>query len=239
MSEAKYLRFLRTKEGLANYTILKPIGKGGFGQVKLVRKKHDGRVYALKQLSKSAMKDSKTTLSWMRTERDVLAESDNEWFVKLYTAFQDATSLYLLMEYLPCGDLSSLLRRQGPFADRAAAFYAAELVVAIGALHELGYIHRDLKPGNILLDRRGHIKLADFGCAKGPREAHYRAYYRDLVDSPSLSGPSSNRYSFETTSAVGSDIHNEWRYMAVSQAGTRYYKAPEVIEGLVYSFVAD
>ncbi|KAK4043070.1 kinase-like domain-containing protein [Parachaetomium inaequale] len=222
MSEAKYLRFLRTKEGLANYTILKPIGKGGFGQVKLVRRKHDGRVYALKQLSKGGLKEWKTaSLAWIRTERDVLAEHDSEWFVKLYTAFQDGTSLYLLMEYLPCGDLWSLLHREGRFADRAAAFYAAEIVMAIGALHELGYIHRDLKPGNILLDRRGHIRLADFGCAKGRREAHDGEYYRDLVDSASPSGPTQNGYSFETSPAVGSNIHNDRRFMAYSRVGTR------------------
>ncbi|KAK3296939.1 kinase-like domain-containing protein [Chaetomium fimeti] len=111
ISENKYLRFLRTEEGLNNYAIIEPIGEGGFGLVKLVRRKQDGRVYALKQISKERATKSRRSIERMCAERCALVESDSEWIVKLYTAFQDDTNFYFLLEYLPGGDLSTLLAR--------------------------------------------------------------------------------------------------------------------------------
>ena len=169
VSENKYLRFLRAEERLTNYSIIDPIGQGGFGLVKLVRRKQNGRIYALKQVSKEGMMKSRQRLEQMCTERCALVESDSEWIVKLYTAFQDGANFYFVLEYLPGGDLNTLLWRKGPFPDRTAAFYLAEIVLALEAVHNLGYIHRDLKPSNILLDRQGHVKLADFGASKHPR----------------------------------------------------------------------
>lgn len=69
------------------------------------------------------------------------------------------------MEYLPGGDLLSLMIRNGSFEEKLAKFYLAELTLALNALHQLGFVHRDIKPENILLDRFGHLKLADFGSA--------------------------------------------------------------------------
>lgn len=69
------------------------------------------------------------------------------------------------MEYLPGGDLLSLMIRNGAFDEQLAKFYLAEITLALNALHTLGYVHRDIKPENILLDRFGHLKLADFGNA--------------------------------------------------------------------------
>lgn len=69
------------------------------------------------------------------------------------------------MEYLPGGDLLNLMIRNGAFDEELAKFYLAELTLALNALHLMGYVHRDVKPENILLDRFGHLKLADFGNA--------------------------------------------------------------------------
>lgn len=69
------------------------------------------------------------------------------------------------MEYLPGGDLLSLMIRNGAFDEELARFYMAEMTLALNALHTLGFVHRDIKPENILLDRFGHLKLADFGSA--------------------------------------------------------------------------
>lgn len=69
------------------------------------------------------------------------------------------------MEYLPGGDLLSLMIRNGAFDEELARFYLAEMTLALNALHQMGYVHRDIKPENILLDRFGHLKLADFGNA--------------------------------------------------------------------------
>lgn len=78
----------------------------------------------------------------MRAERDILAESDSQWVVKLYTTFQDSTFLYMLMEFLPGGDLMTMLIKYDTFSEDITRFYMAELVLAIEAVHKMGFIHR-------------------------------------------------------------------------------------------------
>lgn len=73
--------------------------------------------------------------------------------------------MYLVMEYLPGGDLLSLMIRNGTFTEDLVKFYLAEIAVALHALHSMGFVHRDIKPENIVLDRFGHLKLTDFGSA--------------------------------------------------------------------------
>jgi protein-serine/threonine kinase len=140
-AEAQYLRFLRTKEKPENYSTIKIIGKGAFGEVKLVQKKTDGKIYALKSLVKSEM-FKKDQLAHVRSERDILAESDSPWVVKLHTTFQDATFLYMLMEFLPGGDLMTMLIKYEIFSEDITRFYMAEITLAIEAVHKLGFIHR-------------------------------------------------------------------------------------------------
>lgn len=84
---------------------------------------------------------------------------------RLYAYFEDTEHHYLVMEFLAGGDLFSLLDRQPDFCltEDHARFYMAEMVLACQALHHMGYLHRDIKPQNILLDNQGHIRLADFG----------------------------------------------------------------------------
>jgi protein-serine/threonine kinase len=139
--EGKYLRFLRTRDAPENYQTLKIIGKGAFGEVKLVQKKQDGKVYAMKSLIKSEM-FKKDQLAHVRAERDILAESDSPWVVKLYTTFQDADFLYMLMEFLPGGDLMTMLIKYEIFSEDITRFYIAEIVLAIEAVHKYGFIHR-------------------------------------------------------------------------------------------------
>ncbi|KAK4671822.1 Serine/threonine-protein kinase [Podospora pseudoanserina] len=139
--EGQYLRFLRTKDKPENYNTIKIIGKGAFGEVKLVQKKSDGKVYAMKSLIKTEM-FKKDQLAHVRAERDILAESDSPWVVKLYTTFQDANFLYMLMEFLPGGDLMTMLIKYEIFSEDITRFYIAEIVLAIEAVHKLGFIHR-------------------------------------------------------------------------------------------------
>jgi protein-serine/threonine kinase len=139
--EGQYLRFLRTKDRPENYQTIKVIGKGGFGEVKLVQKKTNGQIYAMKSLVKTQMLRSEQ-LANIRSERDVLAEAESPWVVKLYTTFQDTHFLYMLMEFLPGGDLITMLIKYEVFSEDITRFYMAECILAIEAVHSLGYIHR-------------------------------------------------------------------------------------------------
>lgn len=140
-SEANFLRFLRTSERVQNYATLKVIGKGAFGEVRLVQRRHDGKIYALKSLIKAEMY-KKDQLAHVRAERDILANADSPWLVKLHTSFQDSTFLYMLMEFLPGGDLMTMLIKYEIFSEDITRFYMAEIALAIEAVHKLGFIHR-------------------------------------------------------------------------------------------------
>ncbi|KAI1075535.1 serine/threonine-protein kinase cot-1 [Whalleya microplaca] len=242
--EARYLRFLRTKDKPENYTTVKIIGKGAFGEVKLVQKKADGVVYAMKSLIKTEM-FKKDQLAHVRAERDILAESDSPWVVKLYTTFQDANFLYMLMEFLPGGDLMTMLIKYEIFSEDITRFYIAEIVLAIEAVHKLGFIHRDIKPDNILLDRGGHVKLTDFGLSTGFHKLHDNNYYQQLLQGKSNRPRDRNSVAIDQINLTVSNRAqiNDWRrsrrLMAYSTVGTPDYIAPEIFTGHGYSFDCD
>ncbi|PVH74753.1 kinase-like protein [Cadophora sp. DSE1049] len=238
--EGKYLRFLRTKDSPDNYQTLKIIGKGAFGEVKLVQKKQDGKVYAMKSLIKSEM-FKKDQLAHVRAERDILAESDSPWVVKLYTTFQDYDFLYMLMEFLPGGDLMTMLIKYEIFSEDITRFYIAEIVLAIEAVHKYGFIHRDIKPDNILLDRGGHVKLTDFGLSTGFHKLHDNSYYQQLLQGKSNRPANRNSVNLDQINLTVSNrgVINDWRksrrVMAYSTVGTPDYIAPEIFGGHGYA----
>uniref|UniRef100_A0A6Q2Y4H6 non-specific serine/threonine protein kinase n=1 Tax=Esox lucius TaxID=8010 RepID=A0A6Q2Y4H6_ESOLU len=150
-----------------DFEILKVIGRGAFGEVAVVKVKNAEKVFAMKILNKWEMLKRAETACF-REERDVLVNGDSQWITTLHYAFQDDNNLYLVMDYYVGGDLLTLLSK---FEDRLpedmARFYLAEMVLAIDSVHQLHYVHRDIKPDNILMDMNGHIRLADFGsCLK-------------------------------------------------------------------------
>ncbi|KAJ4301919.1 Serine/threonine-protein kinase [Kalmusia sp. IMI 367209] len=244
--EAEYLRFLRTKERPENFSTLKIIGKGAFGEVKLVQRRNDGKIYALKSLVKAEM-FKKDQLAHVRSERDILAESDSPWVVKLHTTFQDGTFLYMLMEFLPGGDLMTMLIKYEIFTEDITRFYMAEITLAIEAVHKLGFIHRDIKPDNILLDRGGHIKLTDFGLSTGFHKEHEAGYYKKLLAGGAHKSNRENRNSMnldqiQLTVSNRAQI-NTWRksrrQLAYSTVGTPDYIAPEIFSGQGYDYGCD
>mmetsp|Transcript_8547 Transcript_8547/g.17386 ORF Transcript_8547/g.17386 Transcript_8547/m.17386 type:complete len:591 (+) Transcript_8547:543-2315(+) len=180
--EQQVSRESRKKITPADFESLAVIGRGAFGEVRLVRRrgKSDGttggptdpagpagRIYALKAMKKEMMV-LKNQVGHVRAERDVLAtaDADNQWLTVLHYSFQDDTHLYMVMEYMPGGDLMSLLMREDTFSEEATKFLMAEAAHAISAIHALGYIHRDVKPDNFLIDADGHLKLTDLGLCK-------------------------------------------------------------------------
>ncbi|KAK4323358.1 hypothetical protein Pmani_005912 [Petrolisthes manimaculis] len=155
----------KLRVNLNDFEQKKVIGKGNFGVVQVVREKATGNVYALKTLRKSDAL-SQQYVAFYEEERDIMAKATSSWITQLQYAFQDDQQLYLVMEFHPGGDLLSLLDRyDGTFSEDMACFYLAEIIMAVHTLHSMGYVHRDIKPDNILIDRCGHIKLADFGSA--------------------------------------------------------------------------
>ncbi|XP_045917137.1 serine/threonine-protein kinase MRCK alpha isoform X1 [Micropterus dolomieu] len=150
-----------------DFEILKVIGRGAFGEVAVVKVRNTDKVFAMKILNKWEMLKRAETACF-REERDVLVNGDCQWITTLHYAFQDDNNLYLVMDYYVGGDLLTLLSKfEDRLPEEMAKFYLAEMVLAIDSVHQLHYVHRDIKPDNILLDMNGHIRLADFGsCLK-------------------------------------------------------------------------
>ncbi|BGP49803.1 Serine/threonine-protein kinase [Rhodotorula kratochvilovae] len=238
-TESSFLRLRRTRLGLDDFRTVKVIGKGAFGEVRLVQKVDTGKIYAMKSLKKAEM-FKKDQLAHVRAERDVLAESNSPWVVQLYYSFQDANYLYLLMEFLPGGDLMTMLIKYDTFSEDVTRFYMAECVLAIEAVHKLGFIHRDIKPDNILIDKDGHVKLSDFGLSTGFHKQHDSAYYQRLLDGGDAGGqrnaPNGGRNSVALNSinltVSSKDAIATWkanrRKLAYSTVGTPDYIAPEI-----------
>jgi len=155
----------------ADFESLVVIGRGAFGEVRLVRSKpkrdEPVQIYALKSMKKEMM-ILKNQVGHVRAEREALskASSENKWLTSLYYSFVDESHLYMVMEFLPGGDLMSLLIKEDTFSESVTRFFMAEAAHAISSVHALGYIHRDIKPDNMLLDSRGHLKLTDLGLCK-------------------------------------------------------------------------
>jgi len=144
------------------------LGKGSFGTVLLVRHTLTGKLYAQKQFRKASITVHKKLVEQTKTERTILESVNRHPFVvKLYYAFQDHEMLYLILEYALGGELFTHLAMERMFDEDMAAFYMAEMVLALEHLHQnVGVIYRDLKPENCLLDREGHLLLTDFGLSK-------------------------------------------------------------------------
>lgn len=153
----------KTRLSRDDFEILKVIGRGTFSEVALARMSSTQQVYALKIVNKWDMLKRGETACYQE-EREVLLRGDRRWITQLHYAFQDDNYLYLVMDYYVGGDLLTLLSKFGDrIPEDMAQFYLAEMVMAIDSVHRLGYVHRDIKPDNILLTADGHVRLGDFG----------------------------------------------------------------------------
>ncbi|KAM9432604.1 ribosomal protein S6 kinase alpha-1-like isoform 2-T2 [Salvelinus alpinus] len=165
------------KADARQFELLKVLGQGSFGKVFLVRKvtpPDDNELYAMKVLRKATLKVRDRVRTKM--ERDILADVNHPFVVKLHYAFQTEGKLYLILDFLRGGDLFTRLSKEVMFTEEDVKFYLAELALGLDHLHSLGIIYRDLKPENILLDEEGHIKLTDFGLCKEAVDQEKKAY---------------------------------------------------------------
>ena len=170
MKENQILKLFRRKISINDFEIIKPIGKGGFGEVNICRYKENQKIYAMKRITFEQLKYKNGLLNF-QTEKDILSiNNDNIWITQLSFSFIDNHFLYLIMEYCPGGDLMSYLISRDTLEEKEARFYIAEIILCVDSLHKMNCIHRDLKPDNILIGRDGHIKLSDFGLSFISRE---------------------------------------------------------------------
>uniref|UniRef100_A0A0E0L4J2 non-specific serine/threonine protein kinase n=1 Tax=Oryza punctata TaxID=4537 RepID=A0A0E0L4J2_ORYPU len=243
--ETEYMRLQRHKMGVEDFELLTIIGRGAFGEVRLCREKASKNVYAMKKLKKSEML-RRGQVEHVKAERNLLAEVDSAFIVKLYYSFQDEEYLYLIMEYLPGGDMMTLLMRKDTLTEDEARFYIAETVLAIESIHKHSYIHRDIKPDNLLLDCSGHLKLSDFGLCKPLDSSNFPNLNEPDYTSTKGTKPlpdSSSRLSSSAPKRTQQEQLSHWqknrRMLAYSTVGTPDYIAPEVLLKKGYGMECD
>ncbi|KAK3903087.1 AGC/NDR protein kinase, partial [Staphylotrichum tortipilum] len=239
---------------VGDYETVKILGKGSFGVVKLVRDYRRGAVYAMKVIRKCRMLKTSQE-GHLRAERDILVASEgSRWIVPLVASFQDITSLYLVMEYMPGGDFLSLLIRENILHESVARFYIAEIILCVEAAHSLKCIHRDIKPDNFLVSASGHLKISDFGLALVKKLGIGVDGDEEDQQGEAVGGFETKKRASGITAGIEKhdkkDLHDgepllSWRNRcgtrrsARSIVGTSQYMAPEVIEGRRYDARCD
>ncbi|KAH6630380.1 kinase-like domain-containing protein [Chaetomium sp. MPI-SDFR-AT-0129] len=183
---------------VGDFVRVRTLGTGTFARVCLVRPSHGteadrSKVYALKILRKTEVIKLKQ-IDHVRHERQILYDVKDHPFITQYVAsFSDHDFLYILLDYVPGGELFTYLRKYRRFNEDMARFYAAEIVLILEHLHEQqgGIAYRDMKPENLLLDGEGHIKLVDFGFAKrlGNNESGHPVETYTLCGTPEYLAP--------------------------------------------------
>ena len=245
---------------LQDFQPLKVLGRGAYGKVLLVRDIRSKKLYAMKQLKKAEIlvnedeighddnnkppnagnsgdKDSGTSRLSKRIrqtfeERKILSQLEHPNIVKLFYSFHDHSKLYLILQYIPGGELFFHLKERGTLDEDTVAFYAAEISCALKFLHGNGIIYRDLKPENCLLDEKGHLVLTDFGLSK------------QAISNTQTDGTQVKKQQNITLGQGEEDkeeeedeeeVDTDGVYMFHSIIGTPEYAAPEILEGLPYN----
>jgi serine/threonine-protein kinase RIM15 len=170
---------------IKDFEIIKPISKGAFGSVYLAKKKSTGEYFAIKVLKKADMV-AKNQVTNVKAERAIMMwQGESDFVAKLYWTFSSKEYLYLVMEYLNGGDCASLIKALCGLPEEWSKRYLAEVVLGVEHLHSRGIVHRDMKPDNLLIDQKGHLKLTDFGLSRmGIVGRQKRALSRQTDESP-------------------------------------------------------
>ena len=246
--QAEQMRQGRKKMSIREFEPLTIIGRGAFGEVRVCRQINTGDIVAIKKMRKEDMLN-KNQLMHVRTEKEIMTAS-NPWIVKLKYSFQDDYYLYLVMDFLPGGDLMNLLMKKEVLTEDEARFYTAEMILAVDSVHKLNCIHRDLKPDNILIDKNGHIQLSDFGLAKIADKSFFPITQKDNAGPQRIINSTTDSITSANTNYSNNNINQSLRNMsglrprrnrliAYSTVGTPDYIAPEVFSQSGYGEEAD
>jgi len=193
---------------ISHFTMIRQIGMGGFAEVFVAQRNNGMReLVAIKRVDKLRVlrfKEVTTTTprgevkvqtkvrmsSTVWVERQVWPLLDSPFLVPLLHCFQDNKYLYFVMPLFGPGDLNMIQRHSGCMPDSAIRFYAAEIVLALEALHSQNIVFRDLKPHNVLMRPDGHICLSDFGlCASVPSNGDGISDIRGQVGTKGFQAP--------------------------------------------------
>jgi protein kinase X len=150
---------------LKHFHVMSTLGTGTFGRVRIVKNLTDNSVAALKILKKEAIVRL-NQLNHIMSEVDLMMRIEHPFIVNMIGCFQDTETLYLCLEFVPGGEVFTILREEGRFSMDTSRFYAAEIALAFEYLHSYHIVYRDLKPENLLISAQGHIKITDFGFSK-------------------------------------------------------------------------
>lgn len=176
----------KRKVSLDDFQFLKMLGKGTFGKVILCKEKSTNALYAIKILKKVVI-IQKDEVAHTLTENRVLQTTKHPFLTQLKYSFQTPDRLCFVMEYVNGGELFFHLSRERVFAEERTKFYGAQIISALGYLHENNIVYRDLKLENLLLDKDGNIKIADFGLCK--EEMFYGASTKTFCGTPEYLAP--------------------------------------------------
>lgn len=146
------------------FRIYRVLGKGAFGTVHAAHRLDTGKMYAIKVFIKRRLIRA-DSLKHIMNERNFLERVSSPFVIGLTYAYATAEHLGLVLTLMSCGDLRFHIKELGVFKSDRARFYAAEMVLGLQHLHSLRLVYRDMKPENILMDERGHIRISDLGLA--------------------------------------------------------------------------
>ena len=155
--------------GRASFNFYHVVGKGGFGKVWKVEDKKNKKTFAMKETQKVKVISKKSVHSVIN-ERNLLSQINHPFLVNMQYAFQDKHNLYLVMDYLPGGDLRYHIGRMRRFSENQTKYFIGCLLLGLQYLHKNNIIHRDIKPENLVLDRKGYMRITDLGIARIKRE---------------------------------------------------------------------
>lgn len=150
---------------LEDFKIVKVLDKGSFGKVFLVENKLNGKFYAMKRIRKDVLIEKKQ-IENTQNEKKILLDLDHPFLLGMSYVIQNDLRIYFFLDFIEGGNLYQNLFKVKRFKEHQVKFFAAQLVLAFGFLHQHRIVHRDLKPENVLLGSDGYLKLADFGLAK-------------------------------------------------------------------------